>query len=109
MNKTLMASNYVIEINYNKTSKSASVRRYELVYVVSPSNALTDILAVLELFLRNSNGQDMVDFDREIENVYIVTARPVVDSLEPLLRTVPILDRTSTSVFRIYKKPTIFR
>lgn len=51
----------------------------------------------------------MVDFDREIENVYIVTARPVVDSLEPLLRTVPILDRTSTSVFRIYKKPTIFR
>lgn len=51
----------------------------------------------------------MVDLDQEMRNVYlysdIVGARPVGDAMVPLLRTVPILDRTGTSVFRIYDKP----
>jgi hypothetical protein len=55
------------------------------------------------------NGEDEIQLDTDMKNVYvycdIVAARPVRDVMVPLLRTVPILDRSSASVFKIYDKP----
>ena len=49
------------------------------------------------------------EMNNTITNVFvycdIVAARPVGDAMVPLLRTVPIMDKSTISVFRIYDKP----
>lgn len=56
-------------------------------------------------------GTDIVDLDWEIKNVYvftdIVAARPIGDAIVPLLCTIPILNRTITSVFYHFDKPPL--
>ena len=55
------------------------------------------------------SGKVNLGMDKDIQDVYvysnIVSARPVGDAMVPLLRTVPVLDNTMTSVFHIYDKP----
>jgi hypothetical protein len=68
-----------------------------------PSSHVTDDNSILV------GVTEEVDMDSIITNVFVycdlVASRPVGDVMVPLLRTVPILDRRSISVFRIYDKP----
>lgn len=113
MNTALMAKDGVIKIVYNKASKRAGVRLYTKDIEVSFSDTLKDILMLPSSHMRGNQpemeGTDMADVNRDMKNIYvyadIATARCVGDTMVPLLRSVPILDRTSTSVFRIYDKP----
>jgi hypothetical protein len=68
-----------------------------------PSTQATDTDSIL------SGLGTEVELDSGITNVYVycdlVASRPVGDVMVPLLRTVPIVDRQSISVFRVYDKP----
>lgn len=53
-------------------------------------------------------GEPGVKMDSDLRNVFVycdlVASRPVGDVMVPLLRAIPIMDRGSTSVFRVYDK-----
>lgn len=102
-----------VKIHYNRASKKAVIKLYKKGAQVYLSDGLKEILALPSSLLNDENrelrGQDMVDLDRDMKNVYVycdlVSPRPVGDVSVPLLRCVPLLDRTISSVFRIYDKP----
>lgn len=55
------------------------------------------------------HGEEPINMDKDLRTVYvygdIVASRPVGDVMVPLLRSVPILNREGSSVFRKYDKP----
>lgn len=69
---------------------------------VVPSSTLKDILELPVSVLRDQQreliGQDIVDLDRAMRNVYlcadIVATRTVRNAMVPRLRTIPKLNRT---------------
>jgi hypothetical protein len=87
-------------------TKGAEVRISEKLKTMLgfPKSHATDAIAKLGGLVTE------VELDsKEIAVVYVycdlVASRPVGDVMVPLLRTVPILDRQSISVFRVYDKP----
>jgi hypothetical protein len=100
-----------IRFYYNKGSKKAQLKLFSE-GEVRISETLKDILGFTDS--RVSENTPVLEgteghLDNAINNVYvysdIVAARPVGDVMVPLLRAIPILDRHSNSMFRIYDKP----
>lgn len=98
---------------YKREENKAVFKVVEEGATVTLSDSLRSILAfpassVTEGFVA-LQSDEQINLESQTRNVYaycnLVSPRVVGDVLVPLLRTVPILDRTTTSVFRIYDKP----
>jgi hypothetical protein len=98
-----------------KKSMKTGLMVYHLGAEVRISEKLKNILGFNSSHATDANAkltglgtEEELD-NNEITVVYVycdlVTARPVGDVMVPLLRTVPIMDRSSMSVFRVYDKP----
>jgi hypothetical protein len=104
-------ANSPIRLSFIEDTNTIMCRLYEKGASVIVSDKLKDMLGLTATKVSESSvsGKSAVDLDSGLNNVYvycdIVAARPVGDVMVPLLRTVPIMDRQSASVFRIYDKP----
>jgi hypothetical protein len=104
-------ANSPIRLSFIEETNTIMCRLSENGASVIMSDKLKDMLglAVSRVSESGISGKSVVDLDSGLKNVYvycdIVAARPVGDVMVPLLRTVPIMDRQSASVFRIYDKP----
>lgn len=99
--------------SYNDISNKARFQLYEQGAEVRLSDKLAEILQFPSTHVTETepslSGVGEVDLDQGTKNVFvysdIVTSRVVGDVMVPLLRTLPVLDRSTTSVFRMYDKP----
>lgn len=113
LNRMFMEMSTRAQIRFHYYNNRAACKLYEQGAEVRISEGLRDILRFNSVHLSDANpilqGETPIKIDADLKNVYVycdlVAARPVGDVLVPLLRTVPILDTRSGTVFRIYDKP----
>ena len=101
-----------VRFYYNKAAKKASVILYEDGSFLTLSPSLQRILGFTSARFegRGHYASDFImDLNEDFKSVYIycdlVSARPVGDTMAPLLRIVPMLNRKKEVVHHIYEKP----
>lgn len=113
LERELKSDNSIFRVHFDPRSKRAIVKLYAQAVQVQISERLANILGLTETLATTNtpvlHGDTLVELDSPMNNIYVycdlVSSRVVGDVMVPLLRTVPILDRSTASVFRIYDKP----
>ena len=112
--ETIEGKRGIITLNYNKTSKKTSIKLNEQGAEMRMSEKLKKLLGFpysdLTYNRPQLNGESgETDMEDELTSVFVycnlVAPRTVGDVMVPLLRTVPITEKTSLSILRIYDKP----
>lgn len=101
-----------VKFYYNRTSKKASLTVYEQGALLRLSSSLQRILTLRSHTLvgpRHYAGDFIMDLNEDSKSVYIysdlVSARPVGDTMAPLLRIVPMSDKKQEVVHYTFAKP----
>ena len=101
-----------IKFFYNKATKRIRITLYKKGSILIVSPALQEILKLPGTIFhgpKHVEATAMMSLHEDFSSVYVycdlVEQRPVGDVMVPLLRIVPILNRTKDIVHRIYDKP----
>ena len=101
-----------VKFYYNRASRKASLTVYEQGALLLLSSSLQRILRVRSHTLvgpRHYAGDFIMDLYADFRSVYIysdlVSARPVGDTMAPLLRIVPMSDKKQEVVHYTFAKP----
>ena len=101
-----------VKFYYNRATKKVSMTLYEKSGVITFSSSLQRILGFsLHTFTGPGHfaSEFIMDLNEDFKNVFVysdlVSPRMVGDTMAPLLRIVPMSERKSQIVYRIYEKP----
>ena len=101
-----------VKFYYNKASKKASLTIYESKGQLRLSPSLQRILGIHADNITGPGsvkGNYIMDLNEDFKSVYVysdlVSARPVGDTMAPLLRIVPMSEKKKELVYRLYEKP----
>lgn len=101
-----------VKFYYNKASKKVAVSVYEDGGLLHMSSSLQRILGLNLQVLSGAGryeGDFIMDLNEDFKSVYVycdlVSARQVGDTMAPLLRIVPMVDKKKEVVHRIFEKP----
>lgn len=104
-----------VKFYYNRASRKASLTVYEQGALLLLSSSLQRILRVRSHTLvgpRHYAGDFIMDLNEDSKSVYIysdlVSARPVGDTMAPLLRIVPMSDKKQEVVHYSFAKPHLY-
>ena len=101
----------LVRFYYNKATKRVSVTVYDQDLTLSFSPKLQRVLGLsaASVTIGNHRGKYLMDVHEDFKSVYVycdlVSARPVGDTMAPLLRILPAKQRTREVAHHIFEKP----